>query len=103
MIQALVLFRVVVHLGGIVVIRKDPLCTVFGYSQGDSGLLFMELVQPRGKIFRFAVVPPITNIAALTGFDDANYFSRVFSRQTGTTPSEFRKESPVNPDDGIPD
>ena len=45
----------------------------------------------------------ISNIASRVGFEDANYFSRVFSRQTGTTPSEYRKGSLANPDDGIPD
>lgn len=32
----------------------------------------------------------ISEVAQLTGFDDVNYFSRVFKKETGKTPSEFR-------------
>lgn len=34
----------------------------------------------------------IDDIAVLTGFKESKYFSTVFKRQTGITPSEFRKE-----------
>ncbi len=33
----------------------------------------------------------ISDIAAKTGFDDANYFARVFKKIKGMTPSEYRK------------
>ncbi len=33
----------------------------------------------------------ITEIAVLTGFSDGNYFTRVFKKTTGQTPSQFRK------------
>ena len=33
---------------------------------------------------------PVKEIAALTGFDNANYFAKVFRRFFGTSPTEFR-------------
>jgi YesN/AraC family two-component response regulator len=33
----------------------------------------------------------ITEIAGHVGFSDSGYFSRIFRRETGTTPSEFRR------------
>lgn len=35
---------------------------------------------------------PITNIALLCGFSDSNYFSAVFKRSTGISPTEYRKD-----------
>lgn len=34
----------------------------------------------------------ISEIAGMTGFDDANYFARVFKKIYGKTPSQYRKE-----------
>jgi AraC-like DNA-binding protein len=34
---------------------------------------------------------PIIDVAAAVGLDDQSYFARFFKRQTGMTPSEFRK------------
>ena len=34
----------------------------------------------------------ITEIAFNTGFDSSQYFSRVFQKLAGTTPSEYRRE-----------
>ena len=33
---------------------------------------------------------PVKEIAMLTGFDDPNYFAKVFRRFFGTSPTEFR-------------
>lgn len=32
----------------------------------------------------------ITEIAALTGFNDSNYFSKVFRNQKGCSPTQYR-------------
>lgn len=34
---------------------------------------------------------PVSSIAVNVGFNDANYFARVFKQETGVTPSKFRK------------
>lgn len=36
---------------------------------------------------------PIAKIASMVGYDDQMYFSRVFRKRVGTSPSEFRKNS----------
>lgn len=36
---------------------------------------------------------PVRSIADNLGFDDCGYFIKIFKRETGTTPAEFRKES----------
>lgn len=38
---------------------------------------------------------PITEIAIRCGFDDSNYFSRIFRKYTGHSPSEFRNGSTI--------
>lgn len=40
---------------------------------------------------------PIAKIASLVGYDDQMYFSRVFRKRVGTSPSEFRRNSEAPP------
>ena len=35
----------------------------------------------------------ITDIALAVGFDDASYFARIFKKQTGMTPREYKNQS----------
>ena len=35
---------------------------------------------------------PMTEVAERSGFDDSNYFSRVFRRNRGCSPREYRKQ-----------
>jgi AraC-like DNA-binding protein len=39
---------------------------------------------------------PINNIARQIGFEDVNYYTRLFRKKTGTTPRAFRKETMAN-------
>lgn len=41
----------------------------------------------------------IAHIAEMCGFDDANYFSRVFRTRFGRSPSEFRRQPEIGGDD----
>lgn len=48
---------------------------------------------------------PIAKIASLVGYDDQMYFSRVFRKRVGASPSEFRRTSEVPPsccEEGFP-
>ncbi len=40
---------------------------------------------------------PIAKIASQAGYDDQMYFSRIFRKRVGTTPSDFRKSSREKP------
>ena len=40
---------------------------------------------------------PIAKIASHVGYDDQMYFSRVFRKRVGTSPSEFRRSSDAPP------
>ncbi|MEO8411967.1 MAG: helix-turn-helix domain-containing protein, partial [Propionivibrio sp.] len=40
---------------------------------------------------------PIAKVASLVGYDDQMYFSRVFRKRVGTSPTEFRKHSDAPP------
>ena len=40
---------------------------------------------------------PIAKVASLVGYDDQMYFSRVFRKRVGASPSEFRKNSDAPP------
>ena len=40
---------------------------------------------------------PIAKIASHVGYDDQMYFSRVFRKRVGTSPSEFRRNSDAPP------
>ncbi|MFH6935987.1 chromate resistance protein ChrB domain-containing protein [Flavobacterium sp. FlaQc-30] len=37
---------------------------------------------------------PLTEIAILSGFSDQSHFSRIFKRETGLSPSDYRKKTP---------
>lgn len=37
----------------------------------------------------------VSDVAAMTGFDDPSYFARLFRKRTGTSPTAFRSATPV--------
>ena len=47
----------------------------------------------RAKMLLSETEAPVGNIALNIGFDDVNYFSRVFKKATGHTPTQYRKLS----------
>ena len=43
----------------------------------------------------------IAEIAATVGYDNALYFSRLFRKHTGVTPSEYRKKNKINSQNNV--
>lgn len=50
-----------------------------------------KLRMDKAKLLLRSTREPIALIAKEVGFDDALYFARIFSRETGRSPSEYRK------------
>jgi AraC-like DNA-binding protein/mannose-6-phosphate isomerase-like protein (cupin superfamily) len=64
----------------------------------QTGLTFRQLVIQRrieaAKSLLRVGDDSCTEIAFACGFDDSNYFARLFKRKTGVTPTEFRRGAP---------
>ena len=63
------------------IFKNEMGCSITDYLTDLRIRTARELLKHKGKI---------AEIAEATGFDTVNYFSSVFKRKTGMTPSEFR-------------
>ncbi len=54
--------------------------------------LVIQLRMSRAQSLLAGTDLPVQRIATLTGYDDPAYFSRLFTRKTGYSPSSFRRE-----------
>lgn len=81
----------------------DELARVSGLSRAHFSRVFAECeglppaefvlqkrMQRATKLLTNAAFLPVKEVAIMTGFDDANYFSKVFRRIYGASPTEFR-------------
>ena len=58
---------------------------------GESFKTYLNKIRiKRAKTLLSETNAPVGNIALNVGFDDVNYFSRVFKKQTGMTPGEYK-------------
>lgn len=66
--------------------------TVFKKDMGASIIEYLleQRVAEAKKLLIEGVFSP-SEIAAMTGFEDSNYFSRVFKKRTGYTPTQYKK------------
>lgn len=67
--------------------------------KNEVGINFIDYMTER-KILRSkeliaGTTEPINNIAFELGFNEANYFSKVFKKITGISPSEFRRQKEI--------
>lgn len=88
-------------------VRVGDICNEFGYSRsfmnklfqahtGESiAAYFMKLKIDRAKILIRETDLNFAQISARLSFENPQYFSRVFKRITGMTPSEFKKRAHV--------
>lgn len=71
---------------------KDNLHRIIKKHTGKTPLDWInEAVILEAKVLLSRTSMPISEVAAATGFDDPSYFSRLFKKNTGTTPAEYRK------------
>jgi AraC-like DNA-binding protein len=65
---------------------------IFAASEGQPPAEFVlhKRLRRAAKLLTKTADMPIKEVAALCGFTDANYFSKVFRRLYGTNPSDFR-------------
>ena len=81
----------------------DDLAAVSGFSRAHFSRMFAEsegippaeyVLQERmrhaARLLASHALLPVKEIAILTGFEDPNYFAKVFRRFFGTSPTEFR-------------
>lgn len=62
----------------------------------DTGMSIIDFINQNrieaAKLYLQSNTSTITEIAFIVGFNDVNYFSRVFKKMTGLTPSQFRRK-----------
>jgi AraC-like DNA-binding protein len=65
---------------------------VFAESEGipPAEFVLQQRMQRATKLLTNAAFLPVKEVAIMSGFDDANYFSKVFRRIYGINPTEFR-------------
>ena len=89
-------------------VKVEDICNAFGYSKSYLSLLFKEQtgyplsqyhtrcqIEEAKKMIRQNRFN-ITQISDLLGFDNPQYFARVFKRVTGLTPTEFRRSLAID-------
>ena len=67
-------------------------CTLFSKCVGQTLFDFINakrIEEAQGLII--TTVMPLAEIAALCGFDEYNYFSRIFKKETGIPPRQYRR------------
>ena len=74
-------------------ISENYLSRLVKQSTGHSVGAWIDIVRiQRSKLLLSTTATPIIDIAASVGIEDQSYFSRLFKRETGLTPSNYRKE-----------
>ena len=81
------------HLASVFGYSSDHIRRIYQKAYGCSPMAFLkELRLNQAKsLLRHMPIYSVSDIAALCGFSDSFYFSRLFRQQTGMTPSEYRR------------
>ncbi|MCT2196383.1 response regulator [Paenibacillus sp. p3-SID1389] len=76
-------------------LHPSHLSELFKKETGSTFGDYVTALRMRRAMELLAVSPAkVSEIAGLTGYEDVKYFSRLFKKHTGKTPSEFREEAP---------
>ena len=74
-------------------ISENYLSRLVKKSTGRSVGAWIDIVRiQRAKRLLAKTREPVIDIATAVGIDDQSYFSRLFKKETGLTPSSFRKK-----------
>lgn len=65
------------------VFKKDMGTSIIDY------LLQLRIAEAKNLLIEGSL--PLSRIAQMTGFEDGNYFSRVFKKRTGYTPTQYKR------------
>ena len=80
-------------------VSPDYLRQVFRAKHGISVARYLREVRLKTAARLFETTDdPIRQIAAVSGLDDSSYFSKVFRRQFGQSPGEYRASQLLDPD-----
>lgn len=72
---------------------KTHICRIFKDNVGKSfGEVLTDIRMERAKYSLINTDKTVKEISAETGYDSVEYFQRLFKRQTGVTPGEYRKK-----------
>lgn len=81
-------------LAELVHINKYYICKIFAHCTGMTFLNYLNQVRVQKAVeLLLGTNRSITSIAYETGFQDINYFSRLFKQVMGVSPSEIRREN----------
>lgn len=77
---------------------------IFAASEGlpPAEFVLQKRLRRAAKLLTKTADMPIKEVAALCGFEDPNYFSKVFRRLYGTSPSDFRTSGMYASVTGVP-
>ena len=74
----------------VVHINKYYICKIFQQCTGKTLLNYVNIVRVQKAVEKLiATNDSVTQIAFAVGFQDINYFSRIFKNETGMTPSAW--------------
>ncbi len=81
------------YLSGCVFLSREHIARVFKqkYGVGVTGYLTEVRIKNAKRLLQNSEIP-VSNIAVNVGFNDANYFARVFQKHIGMTPTAFREK-----------
>jgi two-component system response regulator YesN len=70
---------------------------LFSREQGQTLTEFLTATRlgEARELLKTNPVLSISDIAEQVGYEDANYFSRLFKKKTGTTPGRYRKKHQI--------
>ena len=75
-------------------INRNKLNAIFLLNNGKTCLNYlMDLRIDMAKIILSNTQIPISEVAGRVGYPDSNYFTKIFKKQTGVTPSVYRKNN----------